>query len=89
MAVLSLHNTITHSVICTANKGHNPRQFGVTGLQWSDTLSYKHPITPSKECMVLLYSYQITFENLCLTLGNWLLAKTSWCLLEVVVSRFV
>lgn len=54
---------------------------------WSDILCYKHP--PNEECMVLFYSYQIMFQDLCLTLANWLLVKISWLLLEVVVIRSV
>ena len=54
---------------------------------WSDTLYYKYP--PNEECMVLFYSYQIMFKDLCLALENWLLAKISWLLLEVVVIRSV
>lgn len=68
-------------------KATNPWWFGVTGLLWSDTFCHKHP--RPKECMLLLYAYQVIFKDLCLTLESWLLAQTSQSLLEVMVSRFV
>lgn len=63
MGMLSLHKGIPHSAFCPANKESNPWWFGLTGLLWSDTLCYKHP--RPKECMVLLYSYQVIFKDLC------------------------